>query len=153
MDLTQLERLTAEINSLDDKAAELYEQSSKLRESREILISSLIIDHKLLNGTEWEFSLRADNSVSLRLTKDSDIVSIESLFEIFKSAWFELLPGIELNIDEEITLHFTENKQVVKFVKNNGMILNGSTVMSRLDRLKRDVAALENICHQFNIIL
>ncbi len=65
---------------------------------------------------------------------------------------FELSDGIMLRFDDdEISISFKENRQLMPFIKKYGLKVSGNKIADKLAKLKRDVAALEVVCHTFNI--
>jgi hypothetical protein len=67
-------------------------------------------------------------------------------------SWFEITDGIQLRFDDnDISISFKETKQVMPFVKKNGLKIFGTGITDRLAKLKRDAVALETIVHQFNL--
>ena len=150
---SRIEETSTLIQTLEKDAADIQMKAFECRQEREALFAKFILEGKLLEATEWELFLKGDSNVYLRLHKDNAIKSIDTITDLIKvdyHTWFELIPGIELRFDDsDISLHFSESKQVIGFVKNNGLIVNGSGINDRLMKLKRDVVALEAICHQF----
>jgi hypothetical protein len=153
---SRIENLASEIKSLDEQSSELQAKSYNLRQEREQLIAQFILDEKLLDGTDWELTLNSNNSVVLSYTSKNSksMTDITELARTDYHSWFELSSGIRLQFDDgAVSLNFSEPKQVLPFVKKNRLNVDGSGVSDRLSKLKRDVAALESICHQFGSIL
>jgi hypothetical protein len=153
---SRIEETSNLIQEFEKQSADLQMKAFECRQEREALFAKFILEGKLLDGTEWEIILKADNNVWLRLSKDNAAKSIDTITDLINvdyHTWFELEPGVEFRFDDtEVSIHFSESKQVIRFVNNNGIIVNGTGISDRLAKLKRDVTALETVCHQFAAI-
>lgn len=151
----QIAALYDEIKVLEDEAANLQVKSFELRQRREELIAQMILEEKMLDRTNWELNLNPSDSATLDYAgaiTDEVIVSIRELCWAGWHSSFELSDGVSLQFDgNEVYLQFTETKQVMPFVKKSGLTISGSGVSDKLNKLKREVAALEKIAHQFNL--
>lgn len=149
----QIEDLTLKIKELEDQAAALQVDAFTLRQRREEAIAQMILEEKLLSDTYWDLSLDS-SGVSLSY-KESDADSMEFIKELARTdyhSWFEIADGIQLKFDDnDISLSFKETKQLMPFVKKNGLKISGTGITDRLNKLKRDVVALETVVHQFNL--
>lgn len=157
-DKLKLKKLDSEIKTLEDTAIDLQTKAFDLRQEQEYLISKMILQDKLLADSDWELFLDVNNIVSLKYLPQIPITaSMEFVISLTKTdyhSWFELEEGVQLQFDDsEITLTFKDNKQAVSFIKKNKLNVSGTGIIDRLTRLKRDVAALEAIYHQFNSVL
>lgn len=152
----QISEMTAEIKKLEDGAADLGVKAFTLRQKREELIAQMILDEKLLLDSDWDLSLdvsgKAGAHLSYKDTSPNDMEFIKELARTDYHSWFEISDGIELHFDDnDISLVFKESKQLMPFAKKNGLRINGVGLKDKLSKLKRDVAALETICHQFGL--
>lgn len=150
----QIAEMTAEIKELEEEATNLGVQSFDLRQKREELIAQMIMEEKLLSDTDWDLSLdgNAGASLSYKDSSPNDMKFIKELARTDYHSWFEISDGIQLRFDDnDISLNFKESKQLMPFAKKNGLRINGTGIKDKLAKLKRDVAALETICHQFGI--
>ncbi len=149
----QIEDLTLKIKELEDQSAALQMDAFTLRQRREEAIAQMILDEKLLADTSWDLSL--DSSGVNLSYKESDADSMEFIKELARTdyhSWFEIADGIQLKFDDnDIALTFKETKQLMPFVKKNGLKISGTGITDRLNKLKRDVVALETVVHQFNL--
>jgi hypothetical protein len=150
----QIEELSGKIKELEDQAANLQVESFGLRQKREELIATMIVEDKLMADTEWDLTL--DGSTGAHLSyKDGESDSMEFIKELARTdyhSWFEITDGIQLRFDDnDISISFKETKQVMPFVKKNGLKIFGTGITDRLAKLKRDAVALETIVHQFNL--
>ncbi len=149
----QIEDLTLKIKELEDQSAALQMDAFTLRQRREETIAQMILDDKLLADTSWDLSLDS-SGVSLSY-KESEADSMEFIKELARTdyhSWFEIADGIQLKFDDnDIALSFKETKQLMPFVKKNGLKISGTGITDRLNKLKRDVVALETVVHQFNL--
>lgn len=151
---SQIKELSEEIKTLEDKSASLQAESFAMRQEREGLIARMIIEDKLMQNTEWD--LYADHQSTARMILKSDpdnnMGYLAELARTDYHSWIEIQDGVSFRLEEgEISLTFKETKMVVAFAKKNGITICGSTITGRLAQLKRDVAALEMVCHQFNL--
>src|SRR5208283_1893429 len=153
----KISSFTTEIKELEDKASEISMEASALREERDKLIVKVIIDEKILADTSWDVSSYV-GGVKLDYTKSYG----ETVFDVFEpirnlsdkeiDLWMDISDGISLRFEDgEASLVFKEAKQVMPFIKKNKMKLTGATIVDRLAKMKREAAALESICHTFNL--
>lgn len=157
----RISQISEEIVSLEQEAGELQNKAFNLREERERLIASTIVEDKLLKGSTWELYLPSNNNPVLHytgpLTGDKVPEGMNFLNKLARGDYhssIELADGIRLRFDDnDISLSFKESKQVMPFVKKNSLKVNGQGIKDNLAKLKRDVEALEIIVHQFGSIL
>ena len=149
----QIQDLTLKIKELEDQSAALQVDAFTLRQRREEVIAQMILDEKLLADTSWDLSFDS-SGVSLSF-KESETDSMEFIKELARTdyhSWFEIADGIQLKFDDnDISMSFKETKQLMPFVKKNGLKISGTGITDRLNKLKRDVVALETVVHQFNL--
>jgi hypothetical protein len=150
----QIAAMTTEIKELEEEASDLGVKAFGIRQKREELIAQMILEERLLSDTDWDLSLDGGNGASLSY-KDTSPNNMEFIKELARTdyhSWFEISDGIQLRFDDnDISLTFKESKQLMPFAKKNGLRINGAGIKDKLSKLKRDVAALETICHQFGI--
>jgi hypothetical protein len=150
----QIADLTTQIRDLEEQSANLQVDAFSLRQKREELIAAMIVEDKLMHGTEWELTLDGSSGASLSY-KESESDSMDFIKELARTdyhSWFEITDGIQLRFDDnDISITFKETRQVMPFVKKNGLKVSGSGITDRLAKLKRDAVALETIVHQFNL--
>ena len=150
----QIAELSTKIAELEEQSANLQVESFSLRQKREELIANMIVEDKLLLKTEWEITLDGSSGAQLSY-KESESDSMAFIKELARTdyhSWFEITDGIQLRFDDnDITITFKETRQVMPFVKKNGIKISGSGITDRLAKLKRDAVALETIVHQFNL--
>lgn len=151
---SQIEKLSSQIKDLEDRSANLQVESFDLRQKREELIARMIVEERLMVDTEWELTMDHNSTASLSLKKD-DKGSMNYITELARTdyhSWFEIMDGVSLRFDDsEISISFKDSKLVIPFAKKNGLKISGNNLTSKLAQLKRDVAALEVICHQFSL--
>lgn len=149
----QIAEMSAEIKDLEEEAANLGVKAFDLRQKREELIAQMILEEKLLSDTDWDLSLDGSGaSLSYKDSSPNDMEFIKELARTDYHSWFEISDGIQLRFDDsDISLNFKESKQLMPFAKKNGLRVNGTGIKDKLSKLKRDVAALETICHQFGL--
>jgi hypothetical protein len=150
----QIEELSSQIKELEDQSANLQVESFGLRQKREELIATMIVEDKLMADTEWDLTLDGSSSAHLSY-KETSSGSMEFIKELARTdyhSWFDITDGVQLRFDDnDISISFKETKQVMPFVKKNGLKISGTGITDRLAKLKRDAAALETIWHQFNL--
>lgn len=149
----QIASLSTEITALEDHSANLQTEAWALRQKRDELIAQMILDEKMLAGTQWEISLGDITNLNYRETNPDELKGVKELCRQDWHSSFELEEGVDLRFDDnEISLVFKDPKQVLAFVRKNELVITGSKVSDRLNHLKREVAALETVCHQFNLL-
>ena len=150
-----IDDLTAQVKLLDEQSAELQMQAFSLRSKREELIAQMILEDEVLSGTDWELLLSVDSSPYLEYTGPVDVDPMQEFIKLAKTdwhCWFELSDGIRLQFDDgDVSLTFKEPRQLMPFVKKHKLIITGTGISDKLAKLKREVATLEDVCHQFNL--
>jgi hypothetical protein len=145
--------LSAQVSDLEDRSANLQVDAWSLRQERDELIAQLILEEKMLAGTTWDLALGDITNLSYNETVKGELDGIKKLIRTDWHSSFELEEGVDLHFDDsEVSLIFKDPKQVLSFIKKNGLIIGGTKVADRLNHLKREVAALEIVCHQFNLL-
>ncbi len=151
----KIDALTNKIKDLREQATKLDDAENKLRIEREILLAKSITEDSVLLDTNWELEVITTGGAKL-LFKASVIPDVmKALLKLSKDDFhsrFELSDGIMLRFDDdEISISFKENRQLMPFIKKYGLKVSGNKIADKLAKLKRDVAALEVVCHTFNI--
>jgi hypothetical protein len=167
---SRIKKLSTQIKSMDDQIADIGEKVYQLRTDRDRLVCELILEEKLLANTEWAVDLDGNDKLSL-FFKEKQSVNKElgaMLIEVGADKMdmcLDMGNGIELwankhidfsfgdpadDFDIELSLHFKHNKVAVGFIKKHELKVEGKGLNARLAEMKRDVAALEVILHQFS---
>jgi len=151
---SNLEKLNTSIKKIDDSINQSVEDMSKLQiESEEILIQ-IIKDEKLLKNSIWDIEYVHEH-IYLNYAGDRyDIVmgQISNLCSGSYHSWLNLENGIQLRLDEEkVSLHFDEAKTILPFANKHQIKITGNNVSDKLQKLKRESSALEQLIHQFSI--
>ncbi len=150
----KIEELSSLIKKIEDEAARFHAEGYNLRQQRAGLIARMLVEEKLMEGTEWEMTLDHNSIARLSLKKD-DEGKMNYVEDLARDGWhssFEIESGVTLQFDDnEISIEFQSAKMMIPFAKKNGMKVSGTTLTNKLSQLKRDVAALEIVCHQFNL--
>lgn len=151
---SKLEKLNASILKLNQVISDSTEDMYKLQnESGELLIE-VIQDEQLLKDSIWEIDYFSEH-IFLKYSgnrNDAIIVSISALCSESFHSWLELESGIQLRFDDdEVSLHFDEAKSVLPFSKKHHIKITGSNITDKLQKLKRESSALEQLIHQFSI--
>lgn len=158
--LDQINSLNKRIGDLDDRSAELGHQAWELRRERETLTAKFILEEELLAGSTWDVELgsfASGSSAYLNFTgqssdKNSPIHKVVELARDDYHTNFALVDGVNIRFDDsEITLTFKEGVMMLPFIQKYGLVINGTSIQDRLAKLKRDVAALELVCHQLKL--
>jgi hypothetical protein len=150
----RISQIDALVVDLEDKSAILQGEAWNLRQEKDELIAKLILDEKMLANTNWDLTL---GDITNLIHKEVTPGAMDKITELIKAEYlystFELEPGVTLHFDEDnVTLSFEDAKLVMPFIRRNGMIIQGSRVTDRLNSLKREIVALETVCHQFNLL-
>lgn len=149
----RIKEIEEQVKVLEDRAANLQVDAWSLRQERDELIASLILEEKMLAGTCWELTLGDITNLSYSETTPGELDKVKQLVRKDWHSTFELEEGVEIRFDDnEVSLSFKEPRQVLPFIRKNGLIIGGSKVADRLNHLKREVSALEKVCHQFNLL-
>lgn len=149
----RIELLSEQVKDLEERSANLQVDAWSLRQERDELIAQLILEEKMLAGTTWDLALGDITNLSYSETVPGELDKMKALIRTDWHSSFELEEGVELHFDDsEVTLTFKDPKQVLSFIKKNGLAIGGNKVADRLNYLKREVAALEIVTHQFNLL-
>lgn len=151
----RINELTSQVKELDDQSADLQAKAFELRTLREELIAQMILEDGVLSGTDWELLLNGDTSSYLEYTGPIDVEPMQEVIKLARTdwhCWFELADGIRLEFDDnEVSLTFKEPRQLMPFVKKHSLKITGTGISDKLAKLKREVATLEDVCHQFSL--
>lgn len=150
----KLEKINESIKTLNDAIDKQTKELIKLEEQSSELIIKIFEEEALLNNTSWELIASSPNRVHLSYDESSgsldDLLSkFKLLFGKTQSSWVDLEEGVELHIDNLIEIHFDEARMILPFVNKHKVKITNSNVVDKLQRLKRDSSALEQIAHQF----
>lgn len=157
----EIDSLTNRIQEFDDRSSELGHQAWELRRQRELLFARLILEDGLLKDTTWDVELdtgyHPSNTVYLNYTgpitdKSTPIGKIIDMARNDYHSNFSLMENVNIRFDDNnISLHFKESKALLPFITKYGLVINGTSIRDRLAKLKREVSALELVCHQFKL--
>jgi hypothetical protein len=151
----RLDELVQQIDNLENRAADLNEEAYSLRTEKDNLIAQAIIEDKMLFDTTWDIQSNGVGSTSYLEFIGNIEGKIEEVVQIARKDYhqtFNLQPGIAIRFDDnDITLQFEDPKMILPFAKKNNLKLSGASITDRLSKLKREVAALEMLVHQFNL--
>lgn len=155
----EIDDLAKRIEELDDRSAELGHQAWELRRQRELLIAQMILEDELLKDTTWDVELSGGSnsggvylSFTGRVDDQSPMKKVVDMARRDYHSSFSLVEGINIRFDDnDISLTFKESKMMLPFISKYGLIINGTSIQDRLAKLKREVAALELVCHQFKL--
>jgi hypothetical protein len=157
--LDEIEDLGKRIDEMDERSSELGHQAWEMRRRREELIAQLILEEDLLSGSTWDVELgnyAASSGTYLnytgRLQDGSTMKKVVDLARDDYHSTFDLTEGVTVRFDDnDITLTFKEGRMILPFVQKYGLVINGTSIQDKLAKLKRDVAALELVCHQLKL--
>lgn len=167
---SRIKKLSTEIKSLDNKIADMGDKTYQLRVDRDHMVAELILEEKLLAHTDWLVSLTGTDKIELLFNEKQSVNKelMELLMEIGADKldlMLEMGDGVELwanrhldfsfvdasdDVELDLSLHFKHNKVAVGFIKKHELNVSGSGLNIRLAEMKRDVAALEIVLHQFS---
>jgi len=151
----ELDALDTEIEALEDHASSLGAQAYELRSKRDALISQAILEEKLLADSTWEIQSQGGSSSSYLEFTGNWEGSMQKIREMARKDYhssFSLMDGVDLRFDDnDMTIQFADPKLILPFAKKNNLKLSGANITDRLAKLKREVAALETLVHQFNL--
>lgn len=149
----ELDRLTALSEKLQNEAAELGGQEYEARKKKEEIVAKIILEEKLLEESTWE--IQGDGVASYLEFTGPYEGKMKDARDLTRSGWhssFEMEEGIEIRFDDNDTsLRFESPKMILPFVQKHKLFVSAPGVMDRLAKLKREVASLEILVHQFNL--
>ena len=156
-DKNKLIKINAELDKLVDQSNEVADKVGQLSSTRDSLLIEIIETENLLKDSNWE--LKFSGQIFLEYAGKVDDYIMSTILSYAKSSgssyqyvWLQLESGIQFRIDEdEVSLHFDEPKMILPFVKKHKVKITGSSVVDRLRNLKREVASIEQICHEFSL--
>lgn len=149
-ELAKLNSLIESHNSeIDIKVNELADFQNKKND----LIIQIINDEKLLKNSQWE--LKTGSLTSLKYSGKSDDIIMSHITNLISQdsfCWIDIEPGIQLQIDgDDVEITFDQPKTILSFIKKNQMSISGASVSDKIQALKRETAALEQLTHIFSI--
>lgn len=152
----QFENIRISLEEMETEANELHAKSYELRDKQNELICDIIREEKLLEGTSWILDVSHSQRLSLKFDGNRSNPIMEKLQSMILGGWhsgFMIEPDVELRFDDsDVTLQFKDSKLVPLFAQRNKFIIQATNITDTLHSLKRQISALETICHQFNLI-
>jgi len=151
----RIDELERQIQNLENRAADLSVEAHTLRTEKDTLIAQAILEEKMLDDTTWEIQANGAGGYSYLEfigVVEGMMEEVQKLARKDYHSTFELQDGIALRFDDsDITIMFNDPKMILPFAKKNNLKLSGTSITDRLAKLKREVAALESLVHQFNL--
>lgn len=152
----QLKLNEQQVEELNKQADELRESAYSLERESSNLIAQLIEEDKMLAGTSWEL-VASKKSAYLEFQGNLKSPEMQKIFEITWNGYhssFVLGEGIDLYYDDSrISIQFDDLKLVAPFIKKMEIVLDTSSIRDDLHKMRRDLAALEMICHQLQLMV
>lgn len=150
----QINALDENINKLDNLSGELQKKAWELREKRSKIVAQMILEEGYLDKTDWTISV-GSSGAHLSFNGPTKGTYMGKIIELARTDYhsdFQLADGITLRFDDSDTsLVFKESKTMLPFVNRYGLNISGAGIQDKLSKLKREVAGLEAICHQFKL--
>lgn len=151
----ELAAINKEISDLDESISKLHEKSFPLEEKQRKIIVSEIIDKKMLTDSMWEIEPYSGGSICLNYKGDIEDPIMAPIANLSKNHWYhpyDLAEGVELRLDNSyITLLFDDPKKIPRFMATFKITVDGVGILNRLRELRREISALEMICHQLEL--
>ena len=160
----KIQELDAEIKALYATSASIQEQAWLKTEERDKLVAATILEEKMLTDSTWDLD---SGSGAKQMVGGSGIsnkdgitiyytgTTLDAVMDLARTDYhstFTLQQGISLRFDDnDISLRFQESKMMLPFVQKHGLIISGTDIRDKLAGLKRQVAALEAVCHAFKL--
>ncbi len=150
----ELQTILKQIEILDAQAADCWAKIEPLSTIRNDLGIQIVSEEKLLKGTKWILSSFGNPKLEIEgsLESQPQLADLKKLLglDIFSSIDFE--SGIKLNGSfEDISFQFDDPKLMANFVKRMDLVINSNGLVKQLHTLKRQTAALEDLCHMLNL--
>jgi hypothetical protein len=148
----QIATLAAEQAKLEQEATACYQKIEPITKKRSELSAELILEEKLLKDTRWildyNYVLTVDGSYDDQpgLVETAKIVGVD----LFGSSVLETGVTIEVTF-ESMYITFDDPKLIPSFTRRHGLTINTNGIVQRLHTVKRESAALENLCHLLNL--
>ena len=147
------------VKNIEDQATDLQVEAYNLRCKRDDIIVENILDSEALHNTNWSIIQDSGHRIFLDYEDDTVENKLSEILRLVENDYhsnFELADGITLQLRGEngsraVTIQFREPKQVLAFAKNHKLNLVGNNITDRLAKLKREIEALEDLCHHFNL--
>ncbi len=151
--IKQLEDINSQIKKIDLEIDSMMDNLSQLHTKKCDLFSQILEEEQLLKNSEW--NLKHDPNLNLEYDgKKNDVImqTFSKWLPDERLTWIDLEDGIQLRFNEDyVYLYFDDSKMILPFVNKHNIKIKGANITNKLLSLKREVAALEKICHQFSI--
>lgn len=150
----QLKSIKEKIDSLSNQTSDISKEIWEWSEKQSSTICEIILEDKLLEGTHWTLSTGTYQTQLDYAGKLEDQDKIDKIEKLWSGDYADLFlePGMTLHVnDEGAYLQFDDPKLMPAFVQKHKLIVDGGQIIKRLRELRREISALEVICHQFNI--
>lgn len=152
----KLQLIKDNMKSLEDQSSKLSHDLWAKNTNYRQLIGAIILEEKMLEGTHWYLDpgfYQTQLNLSGKIEDGPKIERLEQLF--LTSSDYEdiiLVTGVTFHLNNESGyLSFDDPKLMPTFVQTHKLIVDGAAISKRLRELKRELSALELVCHQFNI--
>lgn len=148
----ELKAFTDQQYALEDQASACYQKAEPIIKKRCEVVADILIEENLLKGSRWVLDSHATLSLDGDPKSQPEIKHIIDTVGINFYGIILLETGIELEITfDNFTFRFDDPKLLPLFVKKTGMIVDSVGLVQRLRSVKREVSALESLCHLLNI--
>lgn len=148
----ELKALISKQIALEDQAADCYQQAEPIIKKRCEVVADILLEEKMLEGSKWVLDSHATLSLDGDPKGQPEIIRIIDTVGINFYGFVDLEPGIQLEISfDNFTFRFDDPKLIPAFVKKTGMVVDSGGLVQRLRSVKREVSALESLCHLLNI--
>ena len=150
--LIEIENKVKELNELQES---IHEQQRELSVARHNVVRRIVMEENLLRDTEWEIESTPHSHLYISYTGTRDDKLMKPINDLCAYDWhdeFDLGNGIKICFnDSDVMISYENTKDLMLFVQKQKLKINGTNVSDNIKSLKRKVAALELIAHQFNI--
>jgi hypothetical protein len=151
----QLKLNEKKVEELNKQADDLHKIAYDLEKDSSAVIAKLIDEEKILAGTTWEL-VPGKKTTHLEFTGNFKSPEISKVFELTWNGYhssFVMADGIDLYYDDyRVSIQFDDLKLVAPFIKKMEIILDMSSIRDNLQKMRRDLSALEMICHQLQLM-
>lgn len=155
MSVKEISKINKQISQMREKLNAYHQRFFPLESKRIDLIQEEILNNKMLANSSWEVEAYHNGSLCLNYQGEVDdaiMAPIISLSDGDLHYNFLLGDGIEFRLDNSYTtLTFDDPKKLPRFAAANELIINAATITARLHDLRREITAMEMLCHQLGL--
>ena len=150
-----LEKITKGIDEHRQKAEEFHQLAYDLEDQISEAISAIIVEEELLSGSRWQLKSNKNGNPYLEYSGKSTDQCFKSIKELVRGGYHNNYPfeqDVHLQFEDSgMNIYFPDTSRVKHYIDVLKLTIDASPVKGAVTRLRKDLMALEMLCHQLDI--